>query len=110
MKKLAVGCCYIVALTVTAIITARGLINYGSNSMLPKLAAKDLQIKHLEKMMDEHKVAMKFSNLFLMIANPKQIMDFTALEKLIYDKKEFHRKRKFSYKNDSFKKLPTAKK
>lgn len=42
----------------------------------------------------KYKVATKFDNLFLLIADPDQVIDFEALDKYIKDRKAFYEAKK----------------
>ena len=65
-------------------------------STIPNLNYKieDLQIqnKNMQTKINEYKVAMKFENLFMLGASPKNVMNFEALEKYIKERKEFYEK------------------
>jgi len=56
--------------------------------------AWEVRAMELEKVVTEYQSALKFENLFLLIANPNAVMDFGELEKIIQDKREFYEVRK----------------
>ena len=53
--------------------------------------AKELE-EYIETRDDQYRVATKFDNLFMMIADPNQVMDMEGLEQYIKDRKDFYKK------------------
>jgi len=52
--------------------------------------------KYLEKYIEDregkYRVAVKFDHLFMLAADPNQVMDFEAIEELIKDRKDCYKK------------------
>jgi len=52
--------------------------------------------KHLEKYIEDregkYRVAVKFDHLFMLAADPNQVMDFEVIEELIKERKNFYKK------------------
>ena len=44
----------------------------------------------LEKVVEGYQSALKWENLFLIVADPNSVMDFTALEEYIQDRRDFY--------------------
>jgi len=53
--------------------------------------AKELE-EYIETRDGQYRVATKFDNLFMMIADPNQVMDMEGLEQYIKDRKDFYKK------------------
>lgn len=50
--------------------------------------AKELD-KYIETRESQYRVATKFDNLFMLVADPNQVMDFEALDEYVKSRKEF---------------------
>ena len=57
-----------------------------------KIIALKQQVKSLDAKINEYKVAMKFENLFMLGASPKNVMNFEALEAYLIERKNFYKK------------------
>lgn len=53
-------------------------------------------LRQNEQLIEENarlKVAMKFDNLFMLVADPQQVMDFSALESILQNRRNFYKTR-----------------
>jgi len=86
--------CIIIAVTITFAIAGV----FCTFSAMPKL---EIEIKNLktekidmQNTINQYKSAMKFENLFMLVASPNNVMDFETLEVYIQERKDFYKNAK----------------
>jgi len=75
------------------------LTMYGILAVFWFMPAKRTEIKRLQTQNEamqstiaNYKSAMKFENLFMLVASPNDVMDFEALDKYIQERKDFYKR------------------
>lgn len=80
----------IVAFSIIGMISAFSTIP-NRNKIITML---ECRVETRNKKINQYKSAMKFENLFMLVASPNDVMDFEALEEYIQDRKDFYKRAK----------------